>query len=163
MHRAGCFCDADGSLISWSLSGNKIQEFGEKTAILNDVDLSPDGTLLATVGRDFAVRVYNVDSGEMVSSATIGKKSLKSVCFATQDSLLIGNYWGGLIRYEVSSRKFSSTVIAKNGISALVRQQSGAIAAASYDGTIYLIHANTLEVVNTLKAMDQRVLETADA
>jgi hypothetical protein len=50
--------------------------------------------------------------------------------------------------------------IAKNGISALSRCGEHLVA-SSYDGALYLVDPVTLELINTLRSMTQRLMPSA--
>jgi WD40 repeat protein len=158
--KLGVSCGADGLLLSWSFAGDLVQEFLGHTAIINDVDLSPSGTLLASVSRDFTLKVYELDTGRLRHSVALGSRSLKSVCFFAEDAVLVGDYWGSLIRVELPDRRVSRRWIAANGISSLGRCGEHA-AATSYDGVVYLIDPRDLSVVQSLRAMQQRLLARA--
>ncbi len=150
----GVSCGADGLLLSWTFEGELLQRYLGHTAIINDVDLEPSGERLASVSRDFTLKIFDVKSGRLQHSIPIGRKSLKSVCFWDDSTVLIGDYWGGVIRVDLETETARRKVVAGNGISAVARN-GGAIAATSYDGSIYLVRPD-LTVVRTLQAMRQR-------
>jgi len=158
----GASCGADGLLQSWSLTGEPLQRYRGHVAIINDLDLSPSGDHLASVSRDFSVKVFEVLTGKLVQSIPIGRKSLKSVCFWSESVVLIGDYWGGLIKVTLADGTFVRRVIARNGISALARSGSFVVA-SSYDGAIRLIRPEDLHVVQTHRAMHQRLDELSAA
>src|SRR5580704_17153541 len=151
----GVSCGADGLLLSWSFDGRLLEKYRGHTAIINDVDLEPSGNRLASVSRDFTLKIFEVATGRLLHSIPIGRKSLKSVCFWNEDTVVIGDYWGGIIAVELSSETFRRKTLAANGISALARADRH-IVATSYDGTIYLLQPD-LTVVRTLTAMQQKL------
>jgi WD40 repeat protein len=150
----GVSCGADGLLLSWTFEGELLERFLGHTAIINDVDLDPAGRRLASVSRDFTVKIFDVATGRLEHSIPIGRKSLKSVCFWDDETVLIGDYWGGLIRVDLAKETSRRAVVASNGISALARSGQH-VAATSYDGAIYLVRPD-LTVVRTLRAMRQK-------
>jgi hypothetical protein len=78
------------------------------------------------------------------------------VCFASDNVVLVGDYWGSLIRVELDSGSVTSVVVARNGISSLTRC-SDLVVAASYDGRLYAVRPETLEIAVRLDAMQQRL------
>ena len=156
----GVSCGADGLLLSWTFEGEPLQRFLGHTAIINDVDLAPAGDRVASVSRDFTLKVYELASGRLLHSVPLGRRSLKSVCFVDDDTVLVGDYWGSVARVELSEERVTRSWIAANGVSALTR--SGAhVAATSYDGAVYLLDPGDLAVVQTLHGMQQRLLARA--
>lgn len=150
----GVSCGADGLLLAWSFDGELLQQYLGHSAIINDVDLEPSGQRVASVSRDFTLKIFDVASGRLQHSVPIGRKSLKSVCFWNESMVVIGDYWGGLIHVDLETESVRRKVVAGNGISAVARSGEH-ILAASYDGTIYLVRPD-LTVVRTLRAMQQR-------
>jgi hypothetical protein len=61
-----------------------------------------------------------------------------------------------LFRLDVASGEMIHAQIAENGISSAVRCGQY-LAAASYDGAIYLVDPRDLSVVNALRVMRQRL------
>jgi WD40 repeat protein len=152
----GVSCSADGSAYAWSLETGEHQlAFPGHTAIVNDIDVDPAGTRIATVGRDFSLDVHSLDSGHLLQAYPLPRRSPKSVVFATDDTVVIGDYWGYVVRVSLDGGVSSRRRIAANGISALARHD-GAVMASSYDGQILLVDVATLEVVAALRAMWQR-------
>ena len=155
----GVSCGADGLLLSWSFEGELLRQYLGHTAIINDVDLDPSGQRLASVSRDFTLKIYEVATGRLEHSIPIGRKSLKSVCFWNETTVVVGDYWGGLIRVDLDGETARRKVVATNGISS-VAPSGEYVVAASYDGTIYLVRPD-LTVVRTLRAMRQKLVADA--
>ncbi|HYL97666.1 MAG TPA: WD40 repeat domain-containing protein [Blastocatellia bacterium] len=151
----GISCGADGLLLSWRLDGGLISRFPGHTAIVDDVDIDPGGELIASASRDFTLKVYQLADARLVHSICLGRHSPKSVCFASTDAVIVGDYWGSLLKVELPDGKIKRCVVARNGISSLAKA-SGGVLAASYDGGVYLVRTQDLSVVNTLRAMFQR-------
>jgi WD40 repeat protein len=152
----GVSCGADGILHSWSFNGESLLRYGGHQAIANDVDLDPSGTWLASVSRDFTVKVFQLWNGELLHCIPLGKKSLKSVCFWDRNWLVVGDYWGSVMGVDLNTHQVIKTQIAANGISALSRN-GNYLVAASYEGIIFLVDPYSLNVVNQLQAMSQKV------
>jgi len=158
--KIGVSCSADNSLHSWDFDGNRLHTFLGHMAIVDDVDIDPTGTMIASVSRDFTLKVYRLDDASMVGSYSLGRRSPKAVCFVDKDTVVVTNYWGSLLRFDVTSGATLVRHIAKNGISALTRCGNHLVA-SSYDGALYLVDPVTLEPVNTLRSMTQRLVPSA--
>jgi len=152
----GISCGADGLLLSWTFDGQLAQRYLGHTAIINDIDLDPTGHRVASVSRDFSLKIYDVETGVLEHSIPIGNKSLKSVCFWDASRVIIGNYWGDLILVDLEKETYRCRSLASNGISALSRSGEN-LAVCSYDGSIHLVSPD-LEVLRTLRAMNQKSL-----
>ena len=157
-HPLGVSCGADGLLLSWELDGGLIERFPGHTAIVDDVDIDPTGELIASVSRDFTVKVYGLTDGRLRHAVPLGHRSPKSVCFWNPTTVIVGEYWGALIKVDLATEKVTRRTIARNGISSLARCGEYLIA-ASYDGGIYAVLPDELTVTQTLRAMTQRLKE----
>jgi WD40 repeat protein len=152
----GVSCGADNLLLCWRLSGELLERFTGHTAIIDDVDIDPTGEFLASVSRDFTLKVYHLASGKLLHSIALGHKSPKSVCYLSPNKVIVGDYWGALLQVDIERATVFRKPIARNGISSLARSGSHLVA-ASYDGAAYLIDPQDLTVIRTLRAMDQRL------
>lgn len=157
----GLSCDAERVMLVWDLDGHVKHELIGHTALINDADLDPTGAFVASVARDFTLKLWALDTGRLLRSVPIGKRSLKSVCYATDDTVLVGDYWGHLHAVDLPSGKVISCRLARNGVSSLARC-GDLVAACSYDGSVHLVEPATLETRAQLVAMRQRV-DTAGA
>lgn len=147
---------ADGSLLSWRFDGTPLQRFPGHMSIVDDLDIDPGGRTVASAGRDFTLKLHDLTTGRLLESVSLGRKSPKGVCFFDDDTVVVTNYWGELFRLDIPSGELIHAQIAENGISGAVR--CGAyLAATSYDGAVYLVDPRDLSVVNTLRAMWQRL------
>ena len=147
---------ADGTLVSWRFDGAVQQRFPGHMSIVDDLDIDPAGRRVASVGRDFTLKLHDLDSGRLLESYSLGRKSPKGVCFFDDNTVVVTTYWGELFRLDVASGEMIHAQIAENGISSAVRCGE-LLAAASYDGAIYLVDPRDLSVVNTLRVMRQRL------
>ena len=157
----GISCSADGAICSWTLDGEILHRYPSHTSIADDVDLDPEGRLVASVSRDFTTRVFEFETGRLLHSIPIGHRSPKSVCFWDESTVLVGDYWGAIIRIDLTSGKRQKAQIGKNGFSSLSRTKAGVLA-SSYDGGIYLIEPAQLSVSNVFRAMTQRLDQSDD-
>ena len=152
----GVSCSADGAAASWTFDGELLLRFPGHVAIADDVDLDPSGERLVTVSRDFTLKVYELETGRLLASRSLGQRSPKSVCFWDRETVIVGNYWGTLLRYDLAAGTMRRRTVAGNGLSGLSR--AGAyLAATSYDGAVYLVRPGDLSVANVLRSMVQKV------
>ena len=156
----GVSCSADGILVSWDLDGNLLKRFPGHTAIIDDVDIDPTGKYVASAGRDFTLNVYRIDDGQLLHTVLLGRRSPKGVCFVDENTVVVTNYWGELLKVSLPDEKIYRKQIAHNGISSIARAD-GDLIAASYDGGAYLVRADDLSTVQTLRFMNQRVEDSA--
>ena len=154
----GVSCSADGILVSWDLDGTLLERFLGHMAIIDDVDIDPGGTRIASVGRDFVLKVHELDGGRLLHTVSLGRRSPKAVCFLDDDIVLVTNYWGELIRITLPDEQVLRRQIAANGISSAARSGDHAVV-TSYDGSVYLVRPTDLAIANELAAMRQRVDE----
>ncbi len=154
----GVSCSADGALISWTLDGRLHDRYLGHMAIVDDVAIDPSGTYLASVSRDFTLKVYCLADGRMRHSVSLGRRSPKSMCFLDERTVIVGDYWGALIKFDLETENVTRRTVARNGISS-VCSQGNDVVASSYDGAIYLVDPAGLGVIRVLRAMVQRVSE----
>lgn len=152
----GVSCSADGALLAWDFKGQLVQRFPGHMAIVDDVDIDPGGDLITSVSRDFTVKVYRLDDGQLLHSFSLGHRSPKGVCFLDPRTVIVTNYWGALLRVDLESGDVLTRQIAENGISAIARCGDDLVA-VSYDGVAYRVRSDDLSVVNTLRSMTQRL------
>jgi WD40 repeat protein len=156
----GVSCSADGGLLTWTLAGQALHSFAGHTAIVDDVDFSPSGAQIASTSRDFTVHVYRSDSGLLTHAIDLGRRSPKSLCFWDENTVVVGDYWGALLRIDLETGRLTRSTIAANGISGLSRVADGLIA-TSYDGGVYLVDVPSLTVRNSYRAMRQKLAAPA--
>lgn len=152
----GVSCSADGGLLSWTLDGEILKHFPGHTAIVDDVDISPAGDRIASASRDFTLNVYDVADARLTHSIELGRRSPKSLCFWDADTVIVGDYWGALLKADLRTGKIARRTIAANGISSLSRCGADLVA-SSYDGGVYLVAVADLSVRNVYRAMTQRL------
>lgn len=152
----GVSCSADGILVSWDLEGTVLERFLGHMAIVDDVDVDPAGKAIASVGRDFVLKVYELEGGRLRHSVSLGRRSPKAVCFFDEHTIVVTNYWGELLRVSLPEERVLCRPIARNGISSAARSGDHVVV-TSYDGSVYLVHPGDLSVTNILQAMRQRV------
>lgn len=157
----GVSCGADGMLLSWTLDGELLQRFLGHSAIINDVDIDVRTRRVASVSRDFSLKVWDLDSGKLAFNESLGRRSLKSVCFWSPNRVIVGDYWGRLYSVNLDGGAALKRDVTRNGLSALARCGDG-IVAASYTGEAVLLDPHTLDEQRRLVAMQQRLDPPSD-
>ncbi len=157
----GLSCAADGTLHAWNFDGRIRQRYLGHRAIINDLDIEPTTARVASVGRDFALNVFDLDAGTLLESFDLGRRSLKCVCFFDADTIFVGDYWGQVIRVSLAEREIRRLSVAGNGLSA-IKRAGDHVVACSYDGAVYRLDPQRLAVVDVLRAMQQRLDEPGD-
>jgi WD40 repeat protein len=152
----GVSCCAEGTLRSWNYHGDIIREFKAHTAIIDDVDIDPSGRFIVSAGRDFVLKIHELETGNLCENIPLGNRSPKALCFYSENEVIVTNYWGELLRVTLNDGKVLRRTIAQNGISGITRLENQ-IAVTSYDGSIYRVDPVSLEVINTYSEMQQKV------
>lgn len=158
----GVSCCAEGTLRTWHFNGEIIRDYKAHTAIIDDVDISPSGKFIASAGRDFVLKIHDLETGLLCGNVPLGNRSPKALCFYSDNEVIVTNYWGELLRVTLDNEKVMRKTIAANGISGIARI-NGHIAVTSYDGSIYLVDPVSLDIKNTFTAMTQRVEQVCEA
>jgi len=156
----GTSCGVDGSVLVWDFEGNLIHRMVGHMGIVDDVDIDPSGKMVTSVSRDFTIKVFSMDDGRMLHSLSLGRRSPKAVCFFDPQTVIVTNYWGELLRFDLETETSLTRQIAKNGISSISRCGNGVVV-SSYDGAAYLVRSDDLSVQNTLRGMTQRLQPSA--
>lgn len=151
----GVSCCADGVFVSWTFAGEIVQRYLGHTAIINDMDLDAQARRLASVSRDFTLKVWDLESGRLEQTFLLGHRSLKCVAFASPRVVVVGDYWGSLIRVDLESGTVTRRKLAGNGVSSLARCGDDLVA-CSYEGSVHLVDPTTLEPCRSLRAMEQK-------
>lgn len=103
------------------------------------VSISPDGTLIATAGRDQTIRLWQ-RSGQCVAILSGHEQMVRTVAFSPDGQTLISGSWDQTIRIWTCQGELLQTVKNHNGrINQLTFAQDGQhFASASQDGTVKL-------------------------
>jgi WD40 repeat protein len=152
----GVSCSADGALLAWDFDGRLLRRYPGHMAIVDDVDIDPQGRFVASVSRDFTAKVYDFANGRLLQSFALGRRSPKGVCFWSPNAIIVTNYWGAVIRIDLETGAMIERKIAQNGVSAISRCGKHVVV-VSYDGSAHLLEPRTLETVTSLQTMTQRL------
>ncbi|NIA10854.1 MAG: hypothetical protein GWP10_14285, partial [Nitrospiraceae bacterium] len=118
------------------------------------VSFSPDGTLLASASYDDTVKLWNVNTGELVRTLQANSYYVKSVSFSPDGTLLASGSWDDTIKlWNVNTGEPVRTLEGQSsGVNSVSFSPDGTLlASGSWDGTIKLWNVNTGMVVRTLE------------
>ncbi len=79
-------------------TGDPLRELEGHTEDINDLNFSPDGSRLVTVGADGTAIIWNPRTGELLHTLTGHKDSLQGVSFSNDGSLVATSGWDGTLR-----------------------------------------------------------------
>lgn len=99
----------DGQLIWWSAREEKPAAFRKKQAHdgwVREVALSPDGKLVASCGNDHLVKLWNVETGDLVQELSGHERHVYNVRFHPEENALVSNdLLGNFRHWEIPSGK----------------------------------------------------------
>ncbi len=99
----------DGRLIAWDVNAEKpepLHTIEAHKGWIRAIDVSPDGTLLASVGNDLIVRLWNTSDGKLVREMKGHESHVYNVRFhPSGQHLATGDLMCHLIHWDVASGK----------------------------------------------------------
>ena len=152
----GVSCSADGALLAWDFDGHLLRHYPGHLAIVDDVDIDPAGHKIVSVSRDFTAKIFNYADGRLLQTFALGKRSPKGVCFWSERTVIVTNYWGAVIRIDLQTGRMTQRQVATNGVSAISRCGKHVVV-VSYDGSAHLLDPGSLETIASLQTMTQRL------
>ncbi|HED35107.1 MAG TPA: WD40 repeat domain-containing protein [Gammaproteobacteria bacterium] len=155
LHPAGVSCCFNGTLASWHYNGKLIREYIGHNTTVDAVDIDPSGRFIASMGRDYMLKVHGFTDGILYHSIHLGQCTPTSLCFVNPHLVIVSSHQGELIRVCLDDATTIRQAIAQNGISAIARHGEHYVA-SSYDGNVYLVDQNQLTVLNSLHLMTQQ-------
>lgn len=144
----------DGSLVLWDLENAEMKKriTGTGDKIL-DIDVSPDGRMVALASWDRIARVYDADSGALLAAMKGHRGNVNAVRFSGNGKTLYSVSYDGTLRsWDVASGRFKRR-LADHGwaINVLDRLPDGNLVYGSLEGTVFTIHPETGEQVAEMK------------
>lgn len=140
----------DGSLVLWDLENARMKKriTGTGDKIL-DIDVSPDGTMVALASWDQVARVYDAESGELLAAMKGHRGNVNAVRFSADGETLFSVSYDGTLRsWDTTSGRFKRR-LADHGwaINVLDRLPNGNLVYGSLEGTVFAIDPATGERV----------------
>ncbi len=141
---------ADGTaILNLSSSGSlQQQQLPQGAWSVNDVAFSPDGSELVTAGSDGKLRVYDVNTLQIIVTLDAGETDALSVAFSQDGSLLVGGYTSGRARIWDTRTWLQLTVLADDSAAVESVRFGGSreVVTGTYDKTIRLWYAEPREL-----------------
>jgi WD40 repeat protein/class 3 adenylate cyclase len=98
-------------------TGEFLHELEGHTGDINDLNFSPDGSLLATVGADRTANIWDPTTGERLRTLTGHTADVQGVSFSNDGSLLATSGWDGTLRlWDVASGRQVRSITIGEGL-----------------------------------------------
>jgi WD40 repeat protein len=101
-------CSSDGSLRVWnSKTGVQIgDDWRDGESGVNAIALSPDGKRIASGNEDGTVRLWNIDTGKVITKWSGHKSGIAYLCWNRDGGRVVSGSWDGTTRVrDVKSRE----------------------------------------------------------
>jgi len=132
----------DGSLVLWDLEKavmkKRIPGTGDK---ILDIDVSPDGSMVALASWDQVARVYDAETGDLVAAMKGHRGNVNAVRFSPDGKTLYSVSYDGTLRsWDTRSGVFKRR-LADHGwaINVLDRLPQGHLVYGSLEGTVFIM------------------------
>lgn len=132
---------SDRRILKWDLEEKRWGIFATENASIEAIAFSPDGSLVAAVGFDSTVRIFEVATGRKVASLKCPSGDLRAIAFSPDGQrLAAGGRAGQLFVWEKASpqwKSISQAAIHQQRIQGIHFIQADQIVSISEDRTIY--------------------------
>jgi serine/threonine protein kinase len=125
---------------------NSLRELTEDAGLVHSVKFSPDGQILASGGADRRIRLWNVNTGKIISTLNEQQESVMTIQFMPNGKILVSAGADRSIRFwDVEQKQLLKTIQAhEQPINALAISQDGQlIISGSSDNTVQIRQLGT--------------------
>lgn len=149
--------DKERSICSWNLGiADTYKTVWTKDHRTEDLVLSPDKNLVVALDDQKKFHVYNYHTREQVYSHELEHRGTSLCISQDSSSLLVNTQVGTAILYDIPTREIIKEYDQHKGGDFLIRTYLGGahelfVLSGSEDGSIYIYHKATAELVATLK------------
>jgi WD40 repeat protein len=114
---------------------------------INDLQLNPQGTLLATAGGDGIVKIWNVKEQKVMHSLSVGRTSCNSVAFSSDSKYLFAAGNSHICKIEVQS----GTILRQAEVegytpSICISRNQQLLAIATWNGLVQILDTDSLKL-----------------
>lgn len=124
------------------------------TGPMDAVDFSHDGRFLASGGRDHAIRVWNAESGELLTTSIVHEDWVTTVAFHPDDTWIVSGSRDNSVRLIDTASGEQIKVIGhhRGDVTSLAFTPDGTIlATGARDGAIELYHMPSAELITEIE------------
>lgn len=133
---------SDRRILKWDLEAKRWGIFASENASIESIAFSPDGNLVASVGFDSTLRIYDATTGQKLASLACPSGDLRAVAFSPDGQrLAAGGRSGQLLIWENRNNQWNSisqTSIHQQRIQGIHFTHADRIVTVSEDRTVYL-------------------------
>jgi len=148
-----------GQVCLWNVSGQELWRFSGHSSEVLQLNFTPDGQLLASAGRDNAVRVWNIYSRSLEATLQGHSDDVHTLAFNWDERLLASGGDDGTIRFwqqpeQPELDKWSQIRVLHNRVSVLsidFSPDGQLLASGGIDGVIRVWNAQTGEQLVALR------------
>ena len=147
--------DTDGNVGGTSftlaeISPHHITSLHEHTALVQSVQLSPDGRTLASGSTDGTVKLWDVATGQSVTTLDEHTDVVRSVSFSMDGTLASGSWDGTVKLWDVGTQTNIGTLPHGAQVLSVSFSKDGTLAAGLWNGTVELWDVETQTNIGTL-------------
>ena len=135
----------------WQLPPHHIGSIRGHTGSVNAVAFSPDGSAVASVSDDGALKLWNVASQQNMAALEAHEQSVTAVAFSPDGRTLASGGWDGTVKlWDAATRQTTATLQHDKIVSMAYAPDGSEIAAASGNRDLMLWNMKTHETIDAL-------------